>query len=79
MPFTSKTIKKRILRSNDMVRIRPFTVTLQPINGPYTAVFGEVTVKIWIAVSIDLGRKRFLWSNSNTNKCLCNGECSIWS
>jgi len=42
-------------RWNDTVRIPPFRVTVRHINRPYTAVFGEVTVKIRMAVSIDVG------------------------
>ncbi len=36
--------KRKKLRSNDTVRIRPFTVTLRPINGSYTAVISGIEI-----------------------------------
>jgi hypothetical protein len=62
--FDNKVIIFTNLRSNDTVRIRPFTVTLRTVLSgteirPYhSEITGRIrlyTVKIRIAVSIDLG------------------------
>ncbi len=43
--FLRTNSRKGLPRSNDTVRIRPFTVTLRRINGPYTAVQPHAVIR----------------------------------